>query len=491
MKRVLETSGADSTPYHSSSIFLILLLIIGFSLRLLFAWIRYDFHFTDEYTEVIRPAFQWLLRPDWKWETTMRSHLLPRLFFSALFLFKSLGIEDPITLVRATYSLFGLYSLLVIYILFLYSKGLEKEGVIFITLSVTLHYIFLDLSTKPNLDALGQPLLISGIYLVSKGVSSRRGWNLLSGSSMISLAVLVRYQLLFIFMLIFVFLILRNIYELWRRGREGLWLFSIPLFLIGGVVMVIGQFSIDILSGLKPFSMFAGFIEFQYRKAVNFGPPEQGWDYFWFFLVSKVFFPWTFFLILFVLPGIKRFPLEGILFFSLILIYHLSPWKEFRFIYPVLPLGFLLAGAGIDWLKGKIDSGSGFFRGAFRVGFYLTLIAYLVANSFSGLEEIMKRPYRDMIQALRNTNGEIPIQTVLYEGMVVPDIYIGGNIRMVLFAGGNNDPFGPLEDGTIPDTIILRRRYEGPVPSGCYEARVLEGTVHGEFWHIYRCVGNR
>ena len=95
-------------------------LTVGIFVRICTAYWGLGFHARDDYFHVLQPALQWLADPLFNWELSglpgagIRSHFLPRLVQGLIIVSHSLGINNPINVLRFVYAVFGLYSSLII-----------------------------------------------------------------------------------------------------------------------------------------------------------------------------------------------------------------------------------------------------------------------------------------------------------------------------------------------------------------------------------------
>ncbi len=180
-------------------------------------------------------------------------------------------------------------------------------------------------------EVLAGHLLLPGLYLGVYGQQdlSRRKWRLFLAGVFLGLAVALRMQLA-------PAVLFAAVYFCWKRWKESL----LPVA-AGGSLSVLFFGLVDALTWSSPFHSYVAMLRFQiagtntggrYNRGIIFGST-----------CCLHYGP----LILFALIGGRRSPFLGCIVLAIMIPHTFIPHKEWRYIYPAMPLLITLSGIGV------------------------------------------------------------------------------------------------------------------------------------------------
>jgi hypothetical protein len=340
------------------------ILLLGFTVRLLAAFFAPGYMMHDDHFLTIEPSGSWADGNNFNnWLPGIgntNTHPEPISFFYLGFLFvffksfHAMGVEQPELQMLLLRIIHATYSLLTIYFAYRITERLSNRKNA-ITVGILLAFIAIlpNFSVRNLVEIVCMPPLLGGMWLILKhvplhsfkvgpielhppiqGNSGQTSWKFVALAGFImGLSVGLRYQTGLLVALVGIILAVQN---------------SFRTFFLFGIMSMLAFFVTQIddvlLWGGKPFQHLQGYFEYNKKNASNY--PGSPWAYLSFigvfilppvslFLASGFFASW------------KRISIIVVPTIGFLLFHILYPNKQERFILPVLPF-FVIAGA-IGW----------------------------------------------------------------------------------------------------------------------------------------------
>jgi hypothetical protein len=340
------------------------ILLLGFTVRLLAAFFAPGYMMHDDHFLTIEPSGSWADGNNFNnWLPGIgntNTHPEPISFFYLGFLFvffksfHAMGVEQPELQMLLLRIIHATYSLLTIYFAYRITERLSNRKNA-ITVGILLAFIAIlpNFSVRNLVEIVCMPPLLGGMWLILKhvplhsfkvgpielhppiqGNSGQTSWKFVALAGFImGLSVGLRYQTGLLVALVGIILAVQN---------------SFRTFFLFGIMSMLAFFVTQIddvlLWGGKPFQHLQGYFEYNKKNALNY--PGSPWAYLSFigvfilppvslFLASGFFASW------------KRISIIVVPTIGFLLFHILYPNKQERFILPVLPF-FVIAGT-IGW----------------------------------------------------------------------------------------------------------------------------------------------
>lgn len=388
------------------SIFLALLL------RTLAAVFNYGPAAIDDYNNIIAPALKLLQTGEHPQIPSLRFELLPWLFYFFMLPFSWLGIEQPYRLVSGGYFVMGLYSLLMVgafYRIGCLIFADDKRWPAWLTLLAAVHFLSPFYGTRMYLGSLAMVPMSWAVYFLLKERFSEFSFRdaLLAGF-FLSAVVYFRFVLAPLYFTAVIWYLFR------RRDRV------LP-FLLGGLITAVLMVFSEVLTGKYPLQTAVEFLKYNLQAHFSGGPGYGSMAWYAYIGILLYFFipPLSILYIWPLIRGIKKLPLIALLFFAFLIPHSMLAYKLDRFVYPVIPLFFLLTVYGIYLLRNHrwlVTT----FKGFLFVSF---LFSFAVAFSGSQLSGI------DAMTALRQKSLNNDRNIYIYKVNPVRYGYFGFDIK--------------------------------------------------------------
>jgi hypothetical protein len=393
-------------------------LLSGLVARMVAASVALGFHARDDYFHVLDIAARWAADPSFDWDASdrpgagIRSHLLPRAVWVILVGARSLGIDEPETVLRIVYACAGLYSMLAIPAIYLAARRLlDGRGVLLATGLAALHFAMPYAGTRLLIEAFAIPPLALGLWLATYS-SGRR---LFFAGVAIGLACWFRFQVGVAALAFAVVIGLGGRREAgWGEAAR-----RVLSFAAGGAVAVTAQ-------GLFDLWTTGDFLGPVVRNiAINLNPHEglsrsnpAAYLGFWLLLTVP---PATFVLLPMLARAARGLPLVTWPLLAFILVHSLIPHKEDRFMLPALPLFLVLlaaAPAALETARGRWWER---LRRLWPATRNYLVVMHVVALLLATTAQSQANLRRAMV-ALRDDPG---VSAVLSMGPEVQDFFLG------------------------------------------------------------------
>lgn len=326
---------------HKSSI-LALLAILNLALLLRIAVFHFapSIYWADEIFQTQEPAHQLAFGPGvvtWEYRLGLRSWVLPAVIAVIM---KTTAWMGPGSsgYIYATALFFTLVSLTVVWFAFFWCRRyFDVDCALLAAFSTAVWFELVNFAPRALDEVLAGNLFLPAIYLgsVATDPQSENRFRLVLTGLLLGLAVCLRIQYAPAALLAGIWIIARNAKARWRPVCAGVFV----------VVLAFG-FADAITWSIPYYSYWAYFREnILNHKAASFG--VLPWYYYFVAL-----FVHTGPLAIFALIGVRRSPILGWISLAILLPHSVIAHKEFRYIYPVLPILLVLAAIGqMDFLK--------------------------------------------------------------------------------------------------------------------------------------------
>ena len=266
----------------------------------------------------------------WEFAEGARSWLLPGVLGLYWKLLALLGMHDGLTLVIAAKLLVAAASVAATALAMLLAH--RHGGLLAALLAgtiVALHPAVLLLGHRALSEVVSAPLLLGAVLLAGRtGARAAAAAGLVAG-----LAVFVRYQNGLALPVLLAMLLHAQRFE----DAKFLVLGACAAAVLGG--------ALDWLTWGAPFAAFLNYLTFNCAHSADRFGSEAPW--FYFSTALSVTGPALWALLLGFAVGARRLPAAAAIVVLYVLAHSLIPHKEFRFLYPVLPLTFAVAATGL------------------------------------------------------------------------------------------------------------------------------------------------
>ncbi|MFC1609957.1 hypothetical protein ACFL6C_03280 [Myxococcota bacterium] len=431
-------------------------VMAGAVLRLVAALVGSGWFAVDDYLYVIEPAARWLEHPTAVYPSRYRSPLFPRLFSFFMAMGQLIGAEDPRSVLKVAYLAVGCWSLLAIpgaYLLARPRLG-STAGAVAAWL-VAAQAIMPRISSRALIEVVCVVPLVWSLVLVDRAarsgkVGERLVWAL-AGGMIFGLAVMLRFQVGIIAAGIVGWLIC---VALRADGPPVLRYAPVGGFVLAGMGMVLVQGGLDLFFDRPFFDTMLRYVSFNLGHSSKFG--TSAWYNYVLQLIGYTVPPATVALAGPLWRAARAHPLVAVSLVVFVLAHSLVPHKEDRFLFPILPLLFVVLGAALA----AIREGGRWQRGALWL-FWIVNGLVLVPATLSDGHRNLTVP----LSEIHNMPGSYDVAVV---GMKhAPAYYLGNGSRMHVMK--ELDTFCErVQRGMLsPDFVLLR-----PVPDSNVLARV-------------------
>ncbi|MEW5850974.1 MAG: hypothetical protein AB2A00_19460 [Myxococcota bacterium] len=392
-------------------------LVVALVLRLVAALSSAGFYAMDCYFHVLHPAWQWLHDPNAPMPSDFRSAFLPLLLHGVMRLARALGAPDGTAMAHAAFLAMAAWSMLAVPLTWHLARArLGERAATTAAWLTAAQFLMPHIGSRTLVEAAAAPPLLACLLLLER-VRAGRGRPLFTSWAcgvMLGLAGLFRMHVGVVLPVVMVLL--------WLTGGDARRRVGLQLALMaGGGCMVLVQGCVDLATQggflVVPFRYYA------YQRA---------------FVDSYGVAPFYTFLVLFL--GLTVPPLvlgywRGVLdaarahpavTWSLVVFvgaHSTVGHKEERFMFTVLPLFFILLGAGLA----RAWEGAAWQRWCVR--------AFVAVNTVLLIPYTVAFPRRNSIDPLRDASVMEPRPAVYGAAVRLPGMYLGWGGRVVENAG--------------------------------------------------------
>jgi len=323
---------------NRSKLWLPLIIFAGILVRLLCAYFSYGFIGFDEYQTAMEPAgIKILLNHSYVFTDVARSPLLYYLDCILFWLAHDVfGINSPVWMLRFAMMVVGLFNSLTIYLSYRISWLINRDEKNALTVASLFAFYFAMpfIGTRLMTESLSAFFVIAAVYYATRSWRlDDKGGNIFLSGLLFGVAAMFRFHsgLLFIGLLLFL-----AFYDLRHRAK---W------FLLAGVAALILQVILD-------YATFGGFLTSlfgYYNFAAQFiaAHSRQPWYNFLLLLLGLTLPIATITTLPAFFRSCARYLWLSLPFAFFVIAHCLSPHKEERFMFPVIPLFILMMGLGM------------------------------------------------------------------------------------------------------------------------------------------------
>ncbi len=314
-------------------------VLVGAGLRVACGALSIGYFAADDSKNVLEPAWVWLASPDAAYPSEIRSSLFARLIGALFWLGDALGVKNAISLLKLSYLLLGLYSLIAIPAVFALSRRLfGLQAARYAAWLMAAYALMPRLSTYALIGVAAIPLVTLGFACLIRASQERSAISAVAGGLCLALASMIRFQSGLLFL---------AGAGLWAldalRCRES-WLRWWALVAGGGLGLAL-QATWDGITRGAPLESLWMYLDFNLRRASEFG--TSPWYAYVPILVLLTLPPCTLAIAPALLRAVRRAPLVSVPLGVYVVAHSLIPHKEERFLFSILPLLWVLFGAAL------------------------------------------------------------------------------------------------------------------------------------------------
>jgi hypothetical protein len=419
-------------------------VLAGLGLRLLSVALGVGWFALDDYVYAIDPAWQWLANPEAAFPSDVRTVVLARAVWLCMITARRLGAEDPASLLRAAYLALGFWSLLAIPAVYSLAKTRLGEDAARSAAWLTAAQALMPLvSTRALIEVVCIPPLVWGLVLADRtlrGPAWRRVAVSAAGALLIGVASIVRFQVGLIAVVVAAWLFWQSVRE--RGAPLSTRLAPVAGLLLGGALAATMAGAIDLALGRPFLGTVIAYVDFNVHNAAQFG--TSAWYTYLLQLLLYTAPPASLLLARPLWQACKRHTLVVLAVVVFVAVHSVVGHKEDRFLFPILPLLFVLLGAALADLAG----GSRWARASFRWFWAVNAVALFVAIA-SDAQQNLTRPLLEI--GRRGDIAEVAVVGLRN----VPRFYVGAGPR-VIEARRLDDLMARIDAGHRPDAILFR-----------------------------------
>lgn len=382
-----------------------IIIVSGVLLRLLCAYFSYGFMGFDEYQTAILPAGIKLFKDhSYIFTDVARSPILYYLDYSLFWIASNIfGISSPVGVLRFAMMFIGIVNSVTIYLVYRISNLVghdNKRGSLLVASLFAFYFAIPFIGTRLMSESLSAFFVIVAVYYATRSMSLKEtGTNIMLCGIYFGIAAMFRFQAGVLYIGMFAYLLFYD------RKLRAKW------FLLGGVIALLMQLILD-------YATFGGFLTsiFGYYKlqmSVLATHSRQPWYNFSLLLLGLTLPIASIITIPAFLKSCVRYLWLSVPFVLFVVLHSLSPHKEERFMFPVIPLFILMIGLGLKEIKGLYRKFNLYwFWSVNTVLLVLTIFSPTLAN----VTEPMEYVRRSGFQVFASDSPLVPDFFVAYKG---------------------------------------------------------------------------
>jgi hypothetical protein len=308
------------------------LLAVALGIRVGFAIRRPNLFHPDEIFQTLEPAHRLAYGYGiitWEWRMGIRSWVLPA-FLAGIMRCAARLSAAPEAYLYAIVVTLSILSLTTVWFAYAWAKRVRGEtAAILAAVACAIYFGMIYFAPKALNEVIAAHVLLPGLYLGVYADKIGEKKRMLFAGVFCGLAASLRIQLIPALVYALVFFC----YPRWRQ--------RIPALFAGLALPVIAFGVVDWFTWSYPFQSFFGYFKANLieGRSLEFG--EQPW--YWYLLVILALLGPA---ILFLWQGVRRSPFLAIFSLIVLVSHSMISHKEFRFLYPILPLMLILASIG-------------------------------------------------------------------------------------------------------------------------------------------------
>lgn len=460
-------------------------LSVGAVLRVVAALVGYGFFASDDYRYAIEPAWRWLDEPELGPPSAIRSVLLARVVWMVFSGARALGIEDPAHLVRSAYLVLGVYSLLAIPAVYQLTRArLGEPAARAAAWLMAAEALLPRISTRALIEVASIPPLVWSLVFAERAFTHGGARSGFASGLLVACAAMFRFQLGVVSGAVAVLLVWRVLHAAPTEARPARR--ALAGFALGGLTGALAQGLLDLATHGEFFASPLRYLAFNVERSHQFGAAP--WFTYLVMLLLVTLPPATFWLARPLWRAARAHLVVSVPLALFVLVHSLVEHKEERFLFPALPLVFVVLGAALveAWRAG------GWPKRAAGYFWVMNGVALLVATLSDG--------QRSVIDPLLEVGRGAPFSSVVSVGRFeVPRFYAAGratverhaNVDALEAAWTPAPPRGRLRIITHPDPPPLLSAALSRHGLDCEPPRVYRGDLVDRLLLVVNPAGNR
>jgi len=435
----------------------------------------YAYFASDDYVYALEPAWQWLAEPAAPFSSHYRSLLFPRAVWALFVGARALGLTDPAAIVRFAYAALGLWSLAVVPGTYYLARARLGEPAARAAMWLAAAQALMPrLATRTLIEVAAMPPLVWSLVLFesARTLPRRRHAALAAMGSAVLLgfAAMLRFHVGLLVLPLGIVLVWPCLRGLVRRqpGVRAAFAGTAPVFalwLLGLGLAAAAQALLDLATHGAALASPWRYLTFNLRHSSDFG--TSSWTTYLVFFALLTVPPVTLWLARPLARAFVMHPSVAAALATFVAVHSLIGHKEERFMFPVLPLFFVLAGAGLAAMRKSTPGARRAYAG------------FIVVNVLGLALATASDSHRALVDPLLEA-GRAGAVRALYVGrpQLVPSLYFGSRRDVVAVTRaseleGRDWPDGWTrvlgEPGTRPNLAALGWR--------CGETRESQGDL--------------
>lgn len=432
----------------------------GLGLRVVAAVCGVGWFAPDDYTFVIAQSGAWLRDAQAPFACDYRSTLLPRIFWGSSWLGTQLGLRQPTAVLRFAFVALGIASVAAIPAVYkLTARHADALTARTAAWLMAIFFLLPRISTRPLLETAALvPLAWGALWLDRARDPTEPRWQAgLAAALCLGLACMLRFQV--------GVLVPAVLWLLGRSARPGQWRAWAGLA-TGALAIAVAQGALDRSAGQPPFGPPLAYLRYNMAQSQTFG--VSPWYTYVGHFLSFTLPPVTLALALPLWRSVRRHGTAATLFVAFVLVHSLIGHKEDRFMFPILPLFFVLLGTALE----EAARGGVWRVRAVRLFWAANALALVVAT-LSDAQQNLTRPLLHMARHHDNP-------TIATVGInLVPQYYLGGRGSVRTFDDVTALTSAVNNDGARFDYVLFRDPQDAAAaalqPLGCSTPQLFYG----------------
>lgn len=411
-------------------------LLVGAGLRVTCAALSIGYFAADDIKYVLEPAWVWLDSPEAAYPSEIRSSFFARLVGSLFLLGDALGVKSSTGLLKLSYLLLGLYSLIAIPAIFALTRRLfDLRAACYAAWLMAAYALMPRLSTYALIGVAAIPLVTLGFACLVRASQEASAVSAMIGGLCLALASMIRFQSGLLFL---------GVAGLWAidalRSREG-WSRWRALLLGGGLGLALQAIWDSVTRGVPLESLWM-YVDFNLHRASEFG--TSPWYAYIPILLLLTLPPCTVALGPALMRAARRAALVSVPLGVYVAAHSAIPHKEERFLFTILPLLWVLLGAALA----ERSRANGWLGIRAVRGFALLNLVLLIPATLSDGN-------RATVVPLAETAAKPNVARIVVVGrFVIPTLYLDRRTAVVRLAP-DRFPRGLETLGPLPHTSRL------------------------------------
>ncbi len=400
-------------------------VLVGLVLRLIAAR-GYGYFAADDYRYVLEPAWHWLQDPAAPFPSHYRSQLLPRVVWLLFSGGRALGIEDPARLLSFAYASLGVLSLVAIPAVYaLARRRFGERAALLAAWLMAAQALMPHLATRALIEVVAIVPLAWALALFDRSqleATAPRTRYLAAAGALLGLAAMLRFQLGVLAPVLVALAV-------WSTKKSAAPRPRVPLLglAVGLVCAGVAEAWLDRITHDGLLAAPLAYVRFNLAHASSFG--TSPWYSYAGFFLALTLPPATLALARPLWRAARAHPTVSVALLVFVVAHSLVGHKEERFMFPMLPLVFVLLGAALA----ELEAASSLWAKLARRWFWGVNAVALLVVTLSNSQQALIRP---LVQAYRDGDIERVVH-VHPRRRLVPSYYLGERAELIKTASAD------------------------------------------------------